>query len=105
MQLNRLHKLLGMRVCEFLYVIKRSYTLVKTQFVNKLFGKKNPFIDEQDEKKNPKVTQSREGTLTNTQLKDFDGMKDETQPKNNRLATEAFFDQKKIPGSDLQGPS
>jgi len=94
-----------MRVCEYLYVIRRSYILIKTQFVNKLYGKKNPFIDEQDEKKNPKATQSREGTLVNMQLRDFESIKDESQPKNNRNATEALFDQKKVPGSDLQGPS
>ena len=52
MQFNRFHKLIGARVCEYVYVLRRSHQLIKTELVYKLFGKKNPFIDEQQ--KEPK---------------------------------------------------
>ena len=55
MQVNRLHKLLGARICEFIYILKRSYQLIKTDLIYKLFGKKNPFIDESTDR-NPKLS-------------------------------------------------
>ena len=51
MQFNRLHKLLGARLCEYVFVLKRSYTLIKSELITKLFGKNNPFKDEQKEAK------------------------------------------------------
>ena len=43
MQVNRLHKYLSARVCEFIFVLRKCYSLVKNDIIGKLFGKKNPF--------------------------------------------------------------
>ena len=52
MQVNRLHKIFSARTCEFLFLIKKSFRLIKDDLMYKLFGKKNPFVDEPTQKGN-----------------------------------------------------
>jgi len=43
MQFNRLHRIVSTRACEYLFALRQSYDLIKTQLIANAFAKKNPF--------------------------------------------------------------
>lgn len=45
MQCNRLHKILSARACEYLFLLKSLFSLVKNDFIVLAFPKKNPFSE------------------------------------------------------------
>ena len=102
MQVNRLHKILSARTCEFLFLIKKSYRLIKDDLMYKLFGKKNPFIDEPTQKGQAGIKDEKlQGSMRDFEM----NQSVEVSTNKNRLASDAFFDSNKAPGAALQGPS
>ena len=44
MQANRIHMLLGKRVCELLFLLRKSHHMLINKFLPKIFGKRSPFV-------------------------------------------------------------
>ena len=45
MQFNRLHKILSARACEYLFVLRSCFNLIKNDLITLAFPKKNPFSE------------------------------------------------------------
>ena len=45
MQFNRLHKVVSARACEYIFILRQSYFLIKTEFITSSFPKKNFFTN------------------------------------------------------------
>ena len=45
MQFNRLHKIMSARGCEYLFILRNSFMLVKNDLLGMAFPKKSPFSD------------------------------------------------------------
>ena len=45
MQCNRLHKILSARACEYLFLLKNLFSLIKNDLIALAFPKKNPFSE------------------------------------------------------------
>ena len=57
MQFNRLHKVVSARACEYLFVLRQCYFLIKTEFIANAFPKKN-FFSNIEQELNQKISQS-----------------------------------------------
>ena len=44
MQANRVHMILGNRISELLFLIRKAYNIVTVKFLTKVFGKRSPFV-------------------------------------------------------------
>lgn len=45
MQFNRLHKVVSARACEYIFILRQSYVLIKNEFITSCFPKKNFFTN------------------------------------------------------------
>lgn len=44
MQANRIQMLLGKRISELLFLLRKGYALIINKFLPKVFGKRSPFV-------------------------------------------------------------
>ena len=89
MQVYRLHKYLSARICEYVFIIRKSYHLVKNDIIGKLFGKKNPFAEIENMLASEKQVKFNTTGSSLEEKNEFN-----SSPKMNRQATDAFFDKK-----------